>query len=163
MKKIIANTNEITLYCFLGEALLKIQIVEQALSYSITIKMNPDETKEKADAFLKKQQRYTLGTAIKIAIEKKFFDSDIEKELSTFIEQRNWLVHNVLIGNEEDFNSGKIKEALFQKIKSISDKAESIQYLIENDIIEFCSSKGQDMSKIKELLQLQEKGIRVSN
>lgn len=149
MKKIIANTNEITLYCFLGESLLKIQIVEQALSHSITIKMNPDETKEKANAFLKKQQRYTLGNAIKTALEKKLFNSDIEKELSSFLEQRNWLVHNVLIGNEEDFNSGKIKEALFQKIKSISDKAESIQYLIENDIIEFCSSKGQNMSKIK--------------
>lgn len=163
MKRIPANTNEITLYCYLGEALLKIQIVEQALSYSITIKMNPEETKENADEFLEKQQRYTLGTSIKIAKEKKLFNSDIEKELSSFLEQRNWLVHNVLIGNEEDFNAGKINEALFQKIKSISDKAESIQYLIENDIIEFCSSKGQDMSKIKELLQLQEKGIRVIN
>lgn len=144
------NTNEITLYCFLGESLLKIQIVEQALSHSITIKMNPDETKEKADAFLKKQQRYTLGNAIKTALEKKLFNSDIEKELSSFLEQRNWLVHNVLIGNEEDFNAGKIKEALFQKIKSISDKAENIQHLIENDIIEFCSSKGKDMQSTLE-------------
>lgn len=148
MLGIPADATEIILYCHLGEALLKIQIVEQALSHSITIKMNPDKTKEKADAFLKKQQRYTLGNAIKTALEKKLFNSDIEKELSSFLEQRNWLVHNVLIGNEEDFNSGKIKEALFQKIKSISDKAESIQYLIENDIIEFCSSKGQNMSII---------------
>lgn len=141
MLGIHAKATEIKLYCHLGEALIKIQIVEQALSHSITIKMNPDETKEKADAFLKKQQRYTLGNAIKTALEKKLFNSDIEKELSSFLEQRNWLVHNVLIGNEEDFNSGKIKEALFQKIKSISDKAENIQHLIENDIIEFCSSK----------------------
>lgn len=163
MKKTIANANEITLYCFLGEALLKIQILEQALSYSITIKMNSDETKDQADEFLKKQQRYTLGNAIKTALEKKLFNSDIEKELSSFLVQRNWLVHNVLIGNEEDFNAGKINEALFHKIKCISDKAESIQRLIEYDLIEFCSSKGKDMSKIKELLQLQEKGIRVSN
>lgn len=28
-------------------------------------------------------------------------------------------------------------------------------------MIDFCSSKGRDMSKIKELLQLQEKGIRI--
>lgn len=150
VKKIPTNESEITLYCFLGEALVKIQIIEQALSHSITIKMNPDETKEKADAFLKKQQRYTLGNAIKTALEKKLFNSDIEKELSSFLEQRNWLVHNVLIGNEEDFNAGKIKEALFQKIKSISDKAENIQHLIENDIIEFCSSKGKDMQSTLE-------------
>lgn len=148
MKKTIANANEITLYCFLGEALLKIQILEQALGYSITIKMNPDETKEQADEFLKKQQRYTLGTAIKIAIEKKLFNTTIQDDLNSFLEQRNWLVHSVLIENEEDFNAGNIKEELFQKIKSISDKAESIQRWIEYDLIEFCSSKGQDMSII---------------
>lgn len=159
--RIPANTSEITLYCFLGEALLKIQMLEQALSYSITIKMNPDETRENADESLKKQQRYTLGQAIKIALEKKLFNTAIQDELNSFLEQRNWLVHSVLIGNEEDFNAGNIKEALFQKIKSISDKAESIQRVIEYDMIEFCSSKGKDMTEIKELLLLQEKGIRV--
>lgn len=161
VKRIPANTSEITLYCFLGEALLKIQMLEQALSYSITIKMNPDETREKADESLKKQQRYTLGQAIRIALEKKLFNTAIQDELNSFLEQRNWLVHSVLIGNEEDFNAGNIKEELFQKIKSISDKAESIQRVIEYDMIDFCSSKGKDMSKIKELLLLQEKGIRV--
>lgn len=159
MKRIPANNDEITLDCYLGEALLKTQMVEQALSYSITIKMNPEETKEKADEFLKKQQRYTLGTAIKTAIENKLFNTAIQDELNSFLGQRNWLVHSVLIGNEEDFNSGNIKEVLFQKIKSISNKAEDIQRVIEYDMIEYCSSKGIDMSKIKELLQLQDKGI----
>lgn len=161
VKKIPANTNEITLYCFLGEALIKTQAVEQALSYSITIKMNPEEKKEKADEFLKKQQRYTLGSAIKIACEKKLFKTAIQEELNSFLEQRNWLVHSVLIGNEENFNAGNIKEELFQKIKSISDKAEDIKRIIEYDMIDFCASKGRDMSKIKELLILQDKGIRV--
>lgn len=159
--RIPANNSEITLYCYLGEALIKIQMLEKALSHLITIKMNPDETKEKADEFLKKQQRYTLGTAIKTALENKLFNMTIQDELDSFLKQRNWLVHSVLIGNEEDFNAGNIKEALFQKIKSISDKAESIQRVIEYDMIDFCSSKGKDMTEIKELLLLQEKGIRV--
>lgn len=161
VKKIPTNESEITLYCYLGEALLKTQMVEQALSHSIVLKMNPEETKEQADEFLKKQQRYTLGQAIRIALEKKLFNSAIQDELNSFLEQRNWLVHSVLIGNEEDFNAGNIKEELFQKIKSISDKAEDIKRVIEYDMIDFCSSKGRDMSKMKELL-LQEKGIRVS-
>lgn len=159
--RIPVNTSKITLYCFLGEALLKIQMLEQALSHSITIKMYPDETREKADEFLKKQQRYTLGQAIKTALEKKLFNSAIQDELNSFLEQRNWLVHSVLIGNEEDFNAGNIKEELLQKIKSISDKAENMKHIIEYDMIDFCSSKGRDMSKIKELLQLKENGIRV--
>lgn len=161
MKRIPAYSSEITLYCYLGEALLKTQMVEQALSYSITIKMNPEETKEIADGFLKKQQRYTLGTSIKIAVEKKLFNTAIQDELNSFLEQRNWLVHSVLIGNEEDFNAGNIKEELFQKIKSISDKAENIKRVIEYDMIDFCYSKGRDMSNIKEALKLQEEGIRV--
>lgn len=161
MKRIPANNDEIILYCHLGEALLKTQALEQALSYSITLKMNPDETKETADEFLKNQQRYTLGQAIRIALEKRLFKMDIQEELNSFLEQRNWLVHSVIIGNEEDFNAGKITEELFNKIKSISDKAESIKRNIEFDMIDFCSSKGKDMSNIKEVLLLQAKGIRV--
>lgn len=159
--RIPANTSEINLYCYLGEALLKIQLLEQALSYAITLKMNPTETKDRADEFLKQSQRYTLGQAIKIEKEKKLFNADLQAELDSFLKQRNWLVHSVMIGNEENFNAGIIKEELLQKIKSISDRAEAIKRLIEYDMIDFCSSKGKDMSKIKELLQLQEKGIRV--
>ena len=151
--RIPANNDEITLYSFLGEALLKIQMLEQALSYSITLKMNPEETKEKADEFLKKHQRYTLGQAVKTALENNLFNLALQDELNSFLEKRNWMVHNVIIGNEEDFNAGNIKEELFQKIKSISDKAEEIKRKIERDMIEFCSSKGKDMSKIKEQLE----------
>ena len=159
--KIPANNNEINLYCFLGEALLKTQMVEQALSYSITLKMNPTETKERADEFLKQNQSYTLGHAIKIGIKEKLYDSLLQDELNAFLQQRNWLVHKVICGNEEDLNAGNIKEELLYKIKAISDKAESIRSIIEYDLINFCSSKGKDMSKILSLLKLQEQGIRI--
>lgn len=159
--KIPANNSEINLYCFLGEALLKTQMMEQSLSHSITLKMNPAETKEGADKFLKQNQSYTLGQAIKIAIKEKLYNLSLQDELNTFLQQRNWLVHKVICGNEENFNAGNIKENLFHKIKSISDKAESIQHSIEYDLIDFCSSKGKDMSKIIALLKLQEQGIRI--
>lgn len=161
VKKIPANTAEITLYCYLGEALIKTQMLEQALTYSITLKMNPDETKEKADEILKSHQRYTFGKAIKIALDKNLFNSTIQEELNSFLNQRNWLIHSVLIGNEENFNAGNIKEELFFKIKSISDRAEVIKREIEYDMIEFCSSKGKDMSNNKEILKLQDQGIRI--
>ncbi|HMV90409.1 MAG TPA: hypothetical protein PKA40_12265, partial [Cyclobacteriaceae bacterium] len=63
--------------------------------------------------------------------------------------------------SHHDKNWENEKEELFGKIKSISDKAESIQHKIEYDMISFCSSKGKDMSKILELLKLQEQGVRV--
>ena len=159
--KIPANNNEINLYCFLGEALLKTQMVEQALSYSITLKMNPTETKERADEFLKQNQSYTLGHAIKIGIKEKLYDSLLQDELNAFLQQRNWLVHKVICGNEEDLNAGTINEEWFHKIKDISDKAESIQRVIEYDLIDFCSSKGKGLSETLALLKLQKQGTRI--
>lgn len=161
IKKIPANKDEITLYCYTGEALWKIQIVEQALSHSITLKMNPAETKERADEFLKKHQSYTLGTAIKVAIKEKLYSVSLQEELNDFLEKRNWLVHRAMSEIQYDFNIEIKKEELFNKIKSISDKAEYIHREIEYDMINFCSSKGRDMSKILAILKLQEQGVRI--
>jgi hypothetical protein len=161
IKKIPANQDEIILYCFVGEALWKIQIVEQALSHSITLKMNPAATMERADEFLRQHQSYTLGKAIKVAIKEKLYNSSLQDELNAFLGQRNWLVHKAMSESQHGLNWGNRKEELFQKIKSISDRAESIQREIEYDMISFCSSKGKDMSKILALLKLQEEGVRV--
>ncbi len=159
--KIPANDSEINLYCFLGEALFKTQMAEQALSHSITLKMNPAETKERADEFLKQNQGYTFGHAIKIAIKEKLYNSSLQDALNDFLQQRNWLVHKVICGIEEDLNAGNIKEELFHKIKSVSNNAESIQRVIEYDLIDFCSSQGKNMSETRELLKLLEQGIRI--
>lgn len=159
--KIPANQDEITLYCFVGEALWKTQIVEQALSHSITLKMNPAETKERADEFLKQHQSYTLGKAITIAIKEKLYSLSLQNELSAFLEQRNWLVHKAMPESQNDLNTENKKNELFNKIKSISDKAESIQREIEYDMLNFCLSKGKNMSKTLALLRLQEQGIRI--
>jgi len=159
--KIPADNNEINLYCFIGEAVLKAQMLEQALSHSITLKMNPSETKERADEFLKENQSYTLGRAIKIAIKENLYNLSLQVELNAFLQQRNWLVHKVIPGNEEDLNAGNIKEELLYKIKAISDKAESIKCVIEYDLIDFCFSKGKDMSETLALLKLQDQGIRI--
>ncbi|WP_443946954.1 hypothetical protein ACJVDH_07550 [Pedobacter sp. AW1-32] len=82
--KIHANVDEITMYKSLGEALMKTQVVEQALSHSITLKLNPDETKERADKFLRQQLRYTLGQAIKIVNEKNYTNYHYKKKLMLF-------------------------------------------------------------------------------
>lgn len=157
--KIPADDSEINLYCFLGEALLKTQMAEQALSHSITLKMNPEKTKDQANEFLKQNQRYTFGHAIKIANNEKLYNSSLQDALNDFLQQRNWLVHKVICGNEEDLNAGNIKEELFHKIKSVSNYAETIQRVIEYDLIDFCSAQGKNMSETRALLKLQEQGI----
>jgi hypothetical protein len=159
--KIPANQNEITLYCYIGEAVWKIQVVEQALNHSITLKMNPETTKEHADEILKQHKSYTLGRAIQIASKEKLYDSSLQVELNAFLGQRNWVVHKAMSENHHGLNWENKKEELFQRIKSISDRAEVIQRELEYDMINFCSSKGKDMSRIVALIKLQEEGVRV--
>lgn len=120
--KIPANESEILLYCYIGEAIWKIQVVEQALSSSITLKTNPTATKEQADRVLSKFQSYTLGKAVNIASNKKLYDSSLQGELYAFLEQRNWLVHSAMAENCHDKNWENNKEELFSKIKAISNK-----------------------------------------
>ncbi len=123
--------------------------------------MNPSETKVRADEFLRQNQSYTFGRAVKIAVKERLYNLALQSNLDSFLQQRNWLVYKVICENEEDFNAGTIRDELLQKIKSISDKAESLQRIIQFDLVEFCSSKGKDMSKIVSLLKLQDQGVRI--
>lgn len=160
-KKIPANQHEIQFYCFIGEALLKTQMVEQALNCSLTLKMNPDVTREKADEFLSRYQRHVLGKSIQIAIKEKLYNPMLEAQLGAFLKQRNWLVHRILIEMQNDLKLQIQNNELIDKIKAISDQAENIKQLIEYDLIDFCQLQGQDMSKILKQLKLQEKGFRI--
>jgi len=66
-----------------------------------------------------------------------------------------------MVESQNEINTENKREEVFNKIKSISDKAESIQHEIEYDMINFCSSKGKDMSEVLGLLKLQEQGVRI--
>lgn len=123
--------------------------------------MNPDKTKEMADEILKQHQSFTLGQAIKLLTKENLYSLELKQELNNFLVQRNWLVHKAIFESRDDLYNNDKKEKLFSKIKSISDKADSIQNEIQYDMINFCSAKGRDMSKIVALLELQKQGVRI--
>jgi len=54
-----------------------------------------------------------------------------------------------------------IIQTLCNRIKDISDNAEIIKKEIEYQMIEFCELRNRDMSKIREILKLQENGMRI--
>lgn len=141
-----ASQEEINFYCYIGEAICKIQIVEGALSYAITLKLNPNASMQEADKILKKNQGYTLGKAIKIAESDNLFDASLQKDLNHFLGERNWLVHNAV----EEYRNGIFvdvtNQRMLNRIKDISDQSLHIQHTIELDMIAFCTAKGKDMS-----------------
>jgi hypothetical protein len=160
-----ANEDEISLYTYTGEALWKIQAVEQALSFWITLKLNPKAGIAQAGVFLKNLQSYTLGRAIRKANENRLFSKSFQKIIDPFLDERNWLINKSISEIQHEFDRyDKRKEIinnLCKRIKAISDTAQIIQHEIEYDMIHFCESQNRDISKIREILKLQESGKRI--
>ena len=150
-----ASSDEITLYCLVGEAICRIQHLEAALSCTITLKLNSEATRQVADEFLNKQHKYTLGTAIKISAKENIFPPALKAQMTDFLPLRNWLVHNVMFESKDDPSIESIKNKFFDRIKAISDTAQSLQHEIELDMVEFCELKGKDMFKIRATINAQ--------
>lgn len=153
-----ANQQEIMLYARMGEAVCKIQILEQALSHSITLKLNPDVNENDANVFLSQQQSYTFGKVVKLAAKEGVYSDKLQKALEELLSERNWLVHHAML-NSQQGNRIVVTEPILQRIKSIADRSEKLQLILEWDMIEFAQSKGRSMSKVIEVLK-REKGER---
>ncbi|MCB4799555.1 hypothetical protein [Neotamlana laminarinivorans] len=144
-----ASEKEMFLYCCLGEALCAVQIIEDALSHSIIIKKTEPSQKKEADNLLKKQRFYTFGRAINIAKKEALIPESLMIELSDLLKERNWLIHESLIENKDEFLSDSFFKKLSKKTKDISLKANKLQIKIELDLIEYTEKKGIDLSEIK--------------
>jgi hypothetical protein len=153
-----ASQIEITLYCHMGEAVCMIQELESALTASITIKKHSNATWAEADEALNKQRYSTLGKAVMLAEKESLLPPALQAELNAFYQRRNWLIHQAMFETRDDRSSETVWVKLFDKIKDIADDARRLQRAIEMDLIDFCQSKGKDMSKVLALMEQHEKG-----
>lgn len=153
-----ANQEQMWLYARMGEAICQIQILEQALSHCLTIKLNPDVKESEANSFLLQQQRNTFGNVVRLAAKKGAYPDQLQKALEELLDQRNWLVHHAMRDSQQG-NQIVVMDSILQKIKSITDKAERLQQLLEWDLIDFSASKGRNVSRLIEVM-IHEKGPR---
>ncbi len=145
-----ASQSEILLFTLMGQALLKIQLLEECLSTSITLKVDVGYPYKisKADADEKLTERLrknTLGQAIDEAKTKNLYAEDVQSSLKALQERRNWFIHRIV---DDVYNPAK-REELFLRIKSIVIEAHRIQCKIEDDLIIFAEDNGLDMSSVK--------------
>ena len=144
-----ASEKEMLLYYCLGEALCAVQIIEDALSHSIVIKKTEPSQKKEADNLLKRQRFYTFGKAINIAKKEALIPEFLIIELSDLLKERNWLIHESLIENKDEFLTDSFFKKLSEKTKDISLKANKLQIKIELDLIQHAETKGIDLSEVK--------------
>jgi hypothetical protein len=107
-----------------------------------------------AEGILERYRTYTLGKAINLAKSKSLFSSSIQLELNGFLVERNWLVHKSIAHNRDDLTVVSKRNSLIQRVKQITDRAMAIIHLLEEDLMNYCTSKGADMSKVRESIKL---------
>jgi hypothetical protein len=152
------SQDEITLYCFMGEAVCMIQELESALSCSITIQKHSTATKEEADVALNKHRKhYTLGKAVKLAEKENLLPLPLQDALNNFYHKRNWLIHEAMFESIEYRSDETSMKQLLHKIKSITSDAMTIKHAIEMDMLKFSESKGKDMSKVRKAMEEHDK------
>ncbi len=121
-----ASQEEITLFALMGQALLNIQVLEDTLSRSITLKGDVSHprkiSRSEVDALLKKRQKLTLGQAVGAASQKKLYADNLQAALGAFFEERNWFVHKSL----DDFYTPAHRNSLARKLKTIAAEAHRI-------------------------------------
>ncbi|WP_299521097.1 hypothetical protein [Winogradskyella sp.] len=119
------------------------------MSHSIVLKKTEPSQKKEADNLLKKQQFYTFGKAINVAKKEALLPESLINELHKFLTERNWLIHESLIENKNEFQSDSFYKKLSERTKDISLKAHKLQIKIELNLIEYVEKKGIDLSKVK--------------
>jgi len=133
----------------MGQALLNIQVLEETLSGSITLKADVGYPRkvslEESYELLKKRRSLPLGAAINVAMQKELYTDKLQKDLKAFLKERNWLVHKSI----DDIYAPTGKNMLFQRIISIVHEAHRLQREMEDDLIEFSESIGLDMSRVR--------------
>ena len=102
------------LYERMGEAICQIQILEQALTHCLTLKLNPDVGESEANIFLSQQQRNTFGTVIRLAEKKGAYSEELQKALEELLDQRNWLVHHAMRDSQQG-NRIVVMESIIKK------------------------------------------------
>lgn len=144
-----ASQEEILSFTMMGQALLNIQVMEEALSMAIALKIDigcPRKVSmEEVDGFLERRRLLTLGQAIKEAKIHKIYEDGLQASLKKFLDERNWLVHRSI----GVFYAPAGKEELWNRIKNIAVEAHRLQREIEDDLINFAQTNGLDMSSIR--------------
>jgi hypothetical protein len=144
---VIQDENEL---CYLmGKALYEIQHLEEALNHSYTLQLNAQVSKQQADSILEKNRSNTLGEAIKFTKKEELYSDSLQQELEVIRAERNWLVHKIVPHNLKDMSMAASKDRLFDRVKAISNKAQALQQIIEDGMLEFCEANGKDMTETR--------------
>lgn len=136
------NAEELhTLFTLVGQGIWYLQMMEDALHTTITLKRDVKTPKsitaEEGKICLAKHRRKTLGQSLEISRQALVLSADLQKRLEHFKEERDWLVHRSVHQNGDDLYVDEKRGALMNRIKSFSEEAKILQKLIASELEDF--------------------------
>jgi len=111
----------------IGKAMWHIQALEDTLAHLISMVLNipQNASVEEAEAILNNTRKKTLGKLIKETSKVIHFAKDFEPTMTTFVDDRNWLVHRCWRENRDILSDDKDNEfrAINIRINGLSSEA----------------------------------------
>jgi len=134
-----------------------LQHTEHALYHFIAAKVEMKElgalSKEAAQQVLEKHARNTLGTSVRIAREHGVLSSDLLKQIESFKEERDWLVHRLAHSDGRQLNIPSREQSLVARLDHFASSAKALQSRIGEEMERFVTSKGVSKQAIEAEMQ----------
>lgn len=168
MNRRMINPEELDLlYSSIGKGIWHLQNLEDALHTCITlkrdIKVRGSVSREKAEELLLRNRGKTLGRSLNTARKANILNSELQKRLDLFKEERDWLVHRSVHENGHDLYVEDKRFALIVRIRKFSEDALVLQKLIEKELEDFVVSQGVNRDHIVRVAEKNLKKLKGEN
>lgn len=148
MRRPIAPDELMEMYALIGKAVWACQNVENTLQHFATFALDlvtremGTVTQEEAQLYLDQRRRKTLGPTIKSITKNNLVSEEAADTLSWLLDERNWLMHNVLYWNADDLYKGTNRDKLFVRINKIADAAFDVNNKVSQEWDEIAKQYG---------------------
>ena len=134
------------MYTAMGRALWFCQCFEEALAYCLCLLFDIQRgtAEEIADKVLADKRRKTLGQLVKEIADKKspLIPELLEKRLSKFTEERNWLAHRIQYQNHTDMYHGDRFALLLKRLEAMKVEAQTLAKVFERFLDDWYRKQG---------------------
>jgi len=138
------------LYLSIGKGVWHLQYVEDALQTLITMKHEvrvPGRVSEQEGReLLAKHRRNTLGTSLKIVRDHGLVPQPILDRLSTFKDERDWLIHRSQNSHGDLLYTDAGRAETFARLAAFIEEARVLQTALLDDINAFVAAAGLDVA-----------------
>lgn len=134
----------------MGRSLCAVQVLEHMLAYYLGLwaDLPPNESRELVESSLE----LTLGTLHKRLRKFNLVPEGLEDRLTTYREERNWLVHHVYSQSWEDQFSPSKAPKLLQRIDAVHDEAKQLTTLFDQLNDDWMTQNGYDAAQLQAIM-----------